>query len=190
MPNELTEDPFFTQLCEGYTDSEIQDAKQMKRCISDLFAQMTTDYQQTRAERREVTAAFPPSDEAFSVIEELELLTSDLRGYASQLQVRDSIENPAAAIDSPEEQLSRRKRRLIDRRNFVGCVGFHSSTQPTDPCTELISAKFLRRGYANDYKPCGYSVFLASPTSILSIVGTIQSSKNTCGSSIIFVYFY
>jgi hypothetical protein len=76
-----------------------QDAKQMKRCISDLFAQMTTDYQQTRAERREVSAAFPPSDETFSTIEELELLTSDLRGYASQLQVRDSIENQAAAID-------------------------------------------------------------------------------------------
>ena len=76
-----------------------QDLEQMKRCISDLFAQMTTDYQQTKSERREVAAAFPPSNETFSVIEELELLTSDLRGYASQLQVRDSIENPAAAID-------------------------------------------------------------------------------------------
>jgi hypothetical protein len=76
-----------------------QDAKQMKRCISDLFVQMTTDYQQTRVERREVAAAFPPSDETFSAIEELKLLTSDLRGYASQLQVRDWIENPAAAID-------------------------------------------------------------------------------------------
>jgi hypothetical protein len=76
-----------------------QDAKQIKRCISDLFAQMTTDYQQTRAERREVTVAFPPSNEAFSVIEELELLTADLRGYASQLQVRDWIENPATEID-------------------------------------------------------------------------------------------
>jgi hypothetical protein len=77
-----------------------QDAKQIKRCISDLFTQMTTDYQQTRSERREAATAFPPpSDEAFSVIEELELLTADLLGYASQLQVRDWIENPAAAID-------------------------------------------------------------------------------------------
>ena len=75
-----------------------RDSKQMKRCISELFAQMTTDYQQTRSERREVTA-FPPSDEDFSVIEELELLTVDIRGYASQLQARDWIENPAAAID-------------------------------------------------------------------------------------------
>jgi hypothetical protein len=76
-----------------------QDAKQMKRCISDLFTQMTADYQQTRSERREAATAFSPSDEAFSVIEELELLTADLLGYASQLQVRDWIENPAAAID-------------------------------------------------------------------------------------------
>jgi hypothetical protein len=75
-----------------------QDVKQIKRCISDLFAQMTIDYQQTKSERREV-AAFPPNDKDFSVIEELELLTADIRGYASQLQSRDWIENPAAAID-------------------------------------------------------------------------------------------
>jgi hypothetical protein len=45
-----------------------QDAKQMKRCISDLFAQMNIDYQQTRSERKEVAAAFSPSDEIFSLI--------------------------------------------------------------------------------------------------------------------------
>jgi hypothetical protein len=28
MPDELTEDPFFTQLCEGYTDSEIVEIQQ------------------------------------------------------------------------------------------------------------------------------------------------------------------
>jgi hypothetical protein len=76
-----------------------QDAKQMKRCISDLFVQMTSNYQQTQSERRKVAAAFPPSDEAFSVSEELELITTDLRGYASQLQVRDWIENPTVAIE-------------------------------------------------------------------------------------------
>lgn len=46
-----------------------QDVEQMKRCISDLFAQMTTDYQQTKSERREFAAAFPPSNDTFSVIE-------------------------------------------------------------------------------------------------------------------------
>ena len=76
-----------------------QDTKQLKRCIKDLLVQMTTDYQQTQLERREVAAAFPLSDENFSVIEELELITTDLRGYASQLQFRDWIEDSATAID-------------------------------------------------------------------------------------------
>jgi hypothetical protein len=76
-----------------------QDTTQLKRCIKDLLVQMTTDYQQAQSERREVATVFPPSDENFSVIEELELLTTDLRGYASQLQFRDWIEDPAAAID-------------------------------------------------------------------------------------------
>lgn len=38
-----------------------QDTKQLKRCIKDLLTQMTTDYQHTQSERREVAAAFPPS---------------------------------------------------------------------------------------------------------------------------------
>jgi hypothetical protein len=76
-----------------------QDTTQLKRCIKDLLVQMTTDYQQTQSERREVATVFPPSDENFSIIEELELLTTDLRGYANQLQFRDWIEDPAAAID-------------------------------------------------------------------------------------------
>jgi hypothetical protein len=76
-----------------------QDAKQLKRCIKDLLIQMNTDYQQTQSERRAIAAAFPPSDDNFSIIEELELLTTDLRGYASQLKFRDWIEDSATAID-------------------------------------------------------------------------------------------
>jgi hypothetical protein len=76
-----------------------QDTNQLKRCIKDLLVQMTTDYQQTQSERREVAAAFPLSDENFSIIEELDLITTDLRGYASQLQFRDWIEDSATAID-------------------------------------------------------------------------------------------
>jgi hypothetical protein len=76
-----------------------QGTNQLKRCIKDLLVQMTTDYQQTQSERREVAAAFPLTDENFSIIEELELITTDLRGYASQLQFRDWIEDSATAID-------------------------------------------------------------------------------------------
>jgi hypothetical protein len=80
-------------------DELIEDTIQLKRCIKDLLVQMTTDYQQTQSERREVAVAFPATDENFSIIEELELITTDLRGYASQLQFRDWIEDSATAID-------------------------------------------------------------------------------------------
>jgi hypothetical protein len=80
-------------------DELIEDTIQLKRCIKDLLVQITTDYQQTQSERREVAVAFPATDENFSIIEELELITTDLRGYASQLQFRDWIEDSATAID-------------------------------------------------------------------------------------------
>ncbi len=75
-----------------------QDAEKIRRCISDLLTQMTDDYQQAQPERRELAAVSPKTDETFSVLEELELLTSELRGYASQMQVRGWIENEPAAI--------------------------------------------------------------------------------------------
>lgn len=75
-----------------------QDAEHMRRCISDLLTQMTDDYQQAQPERCELAATSPKTDETFSVLEELELLTSDLCGYASQIQVRGWIENELAAI--------------------------------------------------------------------------------------------
>jgi hypothetical protein len=74
-----------------------QDTKQLKHCISDLFTQMTADYRETRMERQQLTVAMPPADD-FSLIEELELLTANLRGYASQIQLRGWIEDRAMAI--------------------------------------------------------------------------------------------
>ncbi len=75
-----------------------QDAEQIRRCINDLLTYITSDYQQAQPERRELAATQSSRDEAFSVLEELELLTCDLRGYASQMQVHGWIENESAAI--------------------------------------------------------------------------------------------
>jgi hypothetical protein len=75
-----------------------QDVEQIRRCISDLLTQMTAEYQQAKPERLELAAALPTADETFSFFEELELLTADLRGYASQIQVRGWIENEPVAI--------------------------------------------------------------------------------------------
>jgi hypothetical protein len=75
-----------------------QDADSMRHCINELLHQMNTDYQQAKTERHAIRAAFSNSDEAFNLLEELELLTADLRGYASQIQVRGWVEQDSAAI--------------------------------------------------------------------------------------------
>ena len=66
--------------------------------IIQLLAQLTNTYQNTRGERQEISIQFPPEDEEFSILEELELLTVNLRGYASQIQSTGQIVNQAEAI--------------------------------------------------------------------------------------------
>jgi hypothetical protein len=75
-----------------------QDAKHLQQCINDLLIQITTEYQQTQSERRDIATIFAQSDEAFSFLEELELLTVDLRGYASQIQILGWVNNLSSAI--------------------------------------------------------------------------------------------
>jgi hypothetical protein len=74
-----------------------QDREHMRHCISDLLLQVAADYQKTQSERRQL-ATLPTPDEAFTVLEELELLTADIRGYASKVQTRDGLDNPTAMI--------------------------------------------------------------------------------------------
>lgn len=75
-----------------------QDTNQLKHCISDLLVQITDEYRETRIERQQLASAISPADD-FSTIEELELLTANLRGYASQIQLRGWIEDRSMAID-------------------------------------------------------------------------------------------
>ncbi|MEH2246667.1 MAG: hypothetical protein V7K85_29335 [Nostoc sp.] len=71
----------------------------IKRNISHLLTQLTNTYKNTRGEREEVSIQFPPKDEDFSLLEELELLTVNIRGYASQIQSTGQIINQAQAIE-------------------------------------------------------------------------------------------
>lgn len=71
----------------------------IKRNISQLLTQLTNTYQNTRGERQEISIQFPPEDEEFSLLEELELLTVNLRGYASQIQSTGQIVNQAQTIE-------------------------------------------------------------------------------------------
>ncbi|WP_334705205.1 hypothetical protein [Nostoc sp.] len=70
----------------------------VKKNISQLLVQLTNIYQNTRGERQEISIQFPPEDEEFSLVEELELLTVNLRGYASQIQSTGQIANQSQAI--------------------------------------------------------------------------------------------
>lgn len=75
-----------------------QKSEILRNYIIHLLSLLTVDYQNTKQERKEVAAKFPANEEEFSIQEEIELLTSDLRGYASQIQGRGWIEMEQQAI--------------------------------------------------------------------------------------------
>ncbi|MGK7902692.1 MAG: hypothetical protein AB4352_15020 [Hormoscilla sp.] len=53
--------------------------------IIHLFDQLTIDYQNSKSERQKLAATETDSEE-FTILEEIELLTVDIRGYASQVK--------------------------------------------------------------------------------------------------------
>jgi hypothetical protein len=73
---------------------------EMKRnYIIQLLEQLSIDYRNAKQERQEIAALYSSSEEEFTLLEEIELLTVDIRGYASQIQGRGRIENTQQAID-------------------------------------------------------------------------------------------
>jgi len=81
------------------TEAILNEQELIKKNIAQLLAQLTNAYQNTRRERQEIIVQFPPEDEEFSLLEELELLTVNLRGYASQVQSTGQIANKEQAIE-------------------------------------------------------------------------------------------
>lgn len=76
-----------------------QNPEVIKSYIALLLKQLTTDYKNTKEERKKIASLPFTSDEEFTVLEEIELLTVDIRGYASQIQVTGSVENRQQAIE-------------------------------------------------------------------------------------------
>lgn len=64
--------------------------------ISQLFQDLILYYQAAKDERKRIAEIWV-SEEEFTVLEELELLTADIRGYASQFKVYGRVSEPAAA---------------------------------------------------------------------------------------------
>ncbi len=64
-----------------------------------VLEKLTLDYQNTKGERKELASLYPADHEEFTLLEEIELLTVDIRGYASQIQAQGWIENQQQAIE-------------------------------------------------------------------------------------------
>ena len=81
------------------TEAILNEQELTKKNIVQLLGQLTNAYQTTRTERQEISIQFPAEDEEFSLLEELQLLTVNIRGYASQIQSTGQIANQSQAIE-------------------------------------------------------------------------------------------
>lgn len=69
--------------------------EQSTQKIVDLLTKLTQDYQQILQQDISLLVEnFPTNNHEFSILEEIDLLTTDLRGYASQINVNQQIKNP------------------------------------------------------------------------------------------------
>ena len=66
--------------------------------IAQLLEQLTVNYQNTKLERKQIAQNFPNSEAEFTPLEEIELLTVSIRGYASQIATSGSLRNDRQAI--------------------------------------------------------------------------------------------
>ena len=69
-----------------------------KKYLINFLDQLNQLYRQTKSERNQL-ALIAKNDQEFTVLEEIELLTVELRGYASQIQARGGVENLEEAIN-------------------------------------------------------------------------------------------
>ncbi len=76
-----------------------QNSEITRNYIAHLLQQLNFDYKNTKEERKKLASVSPSSDEEFTVLEEIELLTVNIRGYASQIQAQGRIENQQQAIE-------------------------------------------------------------------------------------------
>jgi hypothetical protein len=66
--------------------------------VTHFLDQLTRLYQESKSERLEVARSYPVSDDGFSILEELEFLTVNISGYATQIQSVGLVKLPEKAI--------------------------------------------------------------------------------------------
>jgi len=81
------------------SEAVLKEREATKTYIMHLLDEIKLAYQNNQRERKEIVADFRPSNEEFSLLEEIELLTVSLRGYANQIQAQGWILNETQAIE-------------------------------------------------------------------------------------------
>lgn len=66
--------------------------------ITQVLHQLIQIEQAAKSDRLQFMENYPTSEDGFSMIEELELLTIAIRGYATQIQAKGAVKNTQAAI--------------------------------------------------------------------------------------------
>jgi hypothetical protein len=66
--------------------------------IAQLLEQLTVNYHNTNLERKQIAQNHSNSEEEFTPLEEIELLTVSIRGYACQIAASGSLRNDQQAI--------------------------------------------------------------------------------------------
>jgi hypothetical protein len=83
------------ELTEMLNTITLNPLEQSTKKIVELLTQLTQDYQSIlQQDKSSLLENFPLSDHEFSILEEIDLLTTELRGYASQINVNQQIKNP------------------------------------------------------------------------------------------------
>lgn len=81
------------------SETTLKQQETTKNHIVYVLEKLTLAEQNAKEERQEIAVEFPGDDEVFSLLEEVELLTVNLRGYASQIKERGRIENEVQVIE-------------------------------------------------------------------------------------------
>jgi hypothetical protein len=66
--------------------------------VASILQQLNRDYQNAKSERLALANVYPGNDDEFALLEELELLTVDICGYANQVKDSGTVRQIDAAI--------------------------------------------------------------------------------------------
>lgn len=72
--------------------------EQTTRKIISLLDQLTHDYHQIQQSEAKSLITFSLNEQEFSIMEEIDLITTDLRGYASQIKITNQIQKPDQSL--------------------------------------------------------------------------------------------